>query len=684
MKHPILYLILILSILSCSCSGISMLGSGDISNLYGEEFMTEIEAVKAKYSQGRATEALEELQRMDEEKLLPSEKALRRNLIGVILFSQGKTEQAILNFDIALTNSRLDRPLTAQVYLNLASSYFRLEMNERASSSLSQADFRLLQPDEAKKFHRLNYQLATILNQPNTQMTSLIWYMFDKNSVNELRDEPLFQELTDRFFALEQRDQLRVINEFDRDELFVVGYLAYLTVERLYFKGEKGEAEGLVRWIERRYEEQSEVAVLLKNFLFRTESFAQMDQFTVGVILPLSGEKQSFGDRVMKGVDLSLQNYTGLINPEEGKKLWPYRLIVKDSEGSPAQGAYRVQELIETHKVSVIIGGLFSDEAIRQYQEAKKYGVLFISLSEVFLPKEEKDHLLLEIPGSVESQFAKLFSPELLEEFGKRAAILYPTTPRGESYVNEFWRRANQSGVQVTGLVSYDPNSTDHRGTVENLLGLKYKRQRQEEHEVLSEMYALEGSRSARRVQVLKPQIDFDWVFLASFPRESLQLIPYFSYYDAINLNIWGGPSWRSQSLANEGQRLGVLNFVGDNLSSEGLEFSNRYKRIYGTNPQLIEMRAFDSFEQAHKLLSRRDYGSREEFNMDVRLTESLKGITGKWFLEDGIWIKEMGTYRMRRGKIAGLLGTKELVAPSEDAEETAVDLEGSTEPQSL
>ena len=661
-----------------------MLGREDVSNLYGEQFMIEIGAVKSKYGQGLSAEALQDLQKIEEESLLPSERALRRNLIGVILFSQGKTEQAILNFDIALTTSRLDRPLTAQVYLNLASSYFRLEMNERAYSSLSQADFRLLQPDEAKKFHRLNYQLATILNQPNTQMNSLIWYMFDKNSVNELRDEPLFQELTDRFFALERRDQLRVINEFDRDQLFVVGYLAYLTVERLYFQGEKKEAEGLVRWLERRYEEESEVAVLLKNFLFRTESFAQMDQYTIGVILPLSGEKQAFGDRVMKGLDLSLQNYTGLINPEAGKKLWPYRLIVKDSEGSPAQGSYRVQELIETHKVSVIIGGLFSDEAVRQYQEAKKYGVLYISLSEVFLPKEEKDHLLLEIPGSVESQFAKLFSPELLEEFGKRVAILYPTTPRGESYVNEFWRRANQTGVQVTGLVSYDPKSTDHRGTVENLLGLKYKRQRQEEHEVLSEMYALEGSRSARRVQVLKPQIDFDWVFLASFPRESLQLIPYFSYYDAVNLNVWGGPSWRSQSLANEGQRLGVLNFVGDNLSSEGLEFSNRFKQIYGANPQLIEMRAFDSFEQVHKLLSKKEYGTREEFNMDVRQTEALKGITGRWYLEDGIWIKEMGTYRMRRGKIEGLLGTRELVAPAEDLNEGSDELEGSTEPQSL
>jgi tetratricopeptide (TPR) repeat protein len=655
LKTP--FILLMLShFLLIGCSGISMLQRGGGSNLYTEKFTTQIELIKELYGRGEVEEALAELQKMGEEELLPSERAMRRNLIGVILFSQERYEHAIYNFDLALTTSRLDRPLTAQIYLNLASSYYRLSMSERAYSALSQADFRVLHPTEAKKFHRLNFQLANELNRARTQLTSLIWYLSDKTSVAGLRDEPYYQELLDRYFNLERREQLRLINEFDRETFFVVGHLAYLTVERLYYQGHKSDADNLVRWIQRRYPEDSDVSILLAQFLFRAESFAQMNQYNIGIVLPLSGEKQGFGQRVLKGIDSRLQESVAQVDPESGTSRHPYQLLIRDSEGSAPVGGYRVRELVEQHNVSVIIGGLFSDEAKREYLEARRYGVLYISLSEVYLPKDQKDHLLIEIPGSVESQLAHLFSDSLLEKFGRRAAIVYPSTDRGETYVNEFWRRANQHGVKITGLASYDQGVSDFSGPLENLLGLKFKRQRQEELDLLSEVYALEGSRATRRVQILKPQIDFDWVFVAAFPREGQQLIPYFSYYDAVGLNIIGGPSWRSEALARESQRLGTLTFIGDNLNQTRGEFSERFTRTYGTSPMLIELRGYDAFSIVDKLLSSKLYGTRDEFTLSLRETGRFNGLTGNWKLEDDVWLKEMGTYRIRRGRIESIL----------------------------
>lgn len=654
-KKLILITLLLQALLIGGCSGVSFLQGEDRSSLYSEKFLVIIEGIKSKYNRGEANEALKELQAISEQELLPSERALRRNLIGVILFSQEKFEQAIYNFDLALSTSRLDRPLTAQVYLNIASSYFRLNMIERSFSALGQADFRSLQPEEAKKYHRLNFQLANELQRVPTQINSLIWYLSDRQNVSVLRDEPYFQELLDRFFRLEQREMLRTLNEFDKEPFFIVGYLAYLTIEKLTYQGQKNEAENLITWIQRRFEEDSDINQLVSQFLFRAEKFGQINQFNIGIVLPLTGEKKGFGERVLKGIDSSLQKYRGILDPETGKPKYPYELLIRDSQGNPPVAAHRVKELVEQNNVSIIIGGLFSDEAKLEYLEARRYGVFYISLSEIYLPKDQKDHLLLEIPGSVESQMAHLFSPSMLETFGKRAGVIYPETERGESFVNEFWRRANQSNVKITALTTFKPNQTDFRSQVEGLLGLKYKRERHEEFELLSEVYALEGARSARRVQVLGPQIDFDWIFIAAFPREAIQLVPYFSYYDARDLNILGGPSWRSQSLAQESNRLGTLHFVGDNLRVANAEFTQNFTQTYEQSPMLIELRAHDAFDITHTILSDRGFTSRDELSFKLREIKNLSGLTGNWVFEDEVWLKQMGTYRMRRGQIQSL-----------------------------
>lgn len=649
--RSIIFLILS-AIFFSACSGVSMLQRGKSENFYTEEFLTKIESIKEDYSLGKSDLAIERLQAMDESELLPSERSLRRNLIGVILFSKENFEQAIYNFDLALANSRLDRALTAQIYLNLASSYYRLGFEEKTYSTLSLAEFKFLQPLEAKKFHLLRYKVAGELKRSKTELVSLIWFLSDKQSVSDLRSDAYFSRLIDNFFSLQSKERIRILNEFEAEEIFNVGYLAYLSAERLYYEGDRNDVDPLLKWISRRFEKNQELMELVSSFTFRTESFSQMDQQKIGVVLPLSGEKEIFGSRVLRGIDAGIQQFGVKTEVETNSKTSKYELLIRDSEGLGAVGAHHVRDLIENHNVSIIIGGLFSDEASKEYLEARKYGVIFISLSEIYLPKNQKNHLLLEIPGSVESQMAQMFSPEMLNTLGKKGALLYPKTERGEAIVEEFWRKSTQNKVELVGIHSYPPEQTDLRDPVQNLLGLKFTRARKEEFDMLSEVYALEGKRSARRIQVLKPQVDFDWVFIASYPQEALQLLPSFGYFDAYNLNLVGGPSWRSQALSAETSRLGSLLFIGDDVTNEANQFSRLYFERYKQRPRIIEMRAFDSISLADKLLGQKEFKSRNELELFFRNMEKVSGITGHWNLEDEVWIKDMKPFKMSRGKI--------------------------------
>lgn len=635
-------------VLLSSCSGIQMLGSKDVSHLYGEEYMAKINKIKTQYRAGRAQEALIELKGLDEQKLNPSERAMRRNLIGVIHFAQKNFEQAIFNFDLALSTSREDPGLTSQIQLNLASSHYKLGFMDRAYASLVAADPTALEASEAKKYHQLRFSLAKDLGKTEDAVHSMFAYLSDKKTMTELRAEPVFERLTSLFTELDQRSRLRILEDKADQGAAAPAYLSYLEAEKLYYEGKKDDAVSVLNWIERSFSNQTEVIELVKGFTFRIENYAKMDPRSIGVVLPMTGDKSDFGKRVLLGLDAALKEG----NVAKTAENIPFSLHFRDSEGGGALGAHRVRDLIEKQMVSVIIGGLFSSEATKEYLEARKYGVFFISLSQIFLPKEQKDHLLLEIPGSVESQLAKIFSGEILDGFGKRGAIIYPQGDRGQAYLNEFWRRAQENDVTITGALSFKEKETDFRVPVQKLLGLHFTRERQEELDLLSEVYALEKKKSIRRIQTLKPQVDFDWVFVPAYPEEALQLVPSFGYFDATNLNIIGTPSWRTQRLLRESSKLGKLYFIGDNVEQASQSFSENFVKRFNKAPRLIEMRSYDALKTALGLLKNKNYQTRDEFNAAIRGKSKLEAMTGVWKLVDGIWIKEMQTLTLHRGRI--------------------------------
>lgn len=644
-------LILITLLIFSGCSGIRMLSGPSRSDLYSKDFLAKVEVIKTKYRRGQVALALKELQQIQEEGLRPTEKALRRNLIGVIYFGKENYEQAIFNFNQGLADASDDPSLTGQIKLNLGGSYYKLGMTEKAFEVMEGADYDRLAPVDLVKFHKLRYRLANELGKDDQAIDSLIWTLSNKGKISELRIDPLYEVLNNKFRKLDQSQKYRILERFEKRAPFVVGYLGYLEAEKVYYSGKKDDAKDLIRWIETNFSKYPEIATLVKNFTFKVENYARLDPLTIGVILPLSGEKKSFGERALFGIDASLRELKQR-NPE----IPQFKVIVKDSQGSGVVGAHQVKELVEKDFASVIIGGLFSLEATKEFEVAKRRGVFFISLSQIYMDKEDKDHLLLEVPGSIESQVNQLFSSNIIKRFGNRGAIVFPESKRGRAYVNEFWRKSNLLNVPVTGVYGYDTKASDYREPIKNLLGLKYPRARKEEYKVLEEIYSLEGSRSTRRIQTLKPIVDFDWVFVPAFPLEAVQIIPSFTYYDAFNVPIVGGPSWRSKRLSRESYKFKSIYFVGDDVEAVSSDLAQNFYNKYGTRLRLIELRSYDSMGIAMNILSQGQFNSRDELDMAIRGLGSIKGQTGSWNLVDGVWIKKLASLHIRNGKISEVL----------------------------
>ncbi len=443
---------------------------------------------------------------------------------------------------------------------------------------------------------------------------------------------------------LSPSERVRLLEEFDQEKNIAVPYLAYKEAERSFREGDQGRVKDYTDWIEKRYGDNSEVMTLVRSLGVRNQNNStKIDVRYIGVALPLSGDLKGLGERALAGIDIALED----MSQDPSKK---YRLEIKDTKGNPANGAFAVKDLIEVNNVAAIIGGLNSSEATKEYLEAKKYGVVFISLSKVLLPKEEKNHLLIEIPGSIESQVSLLFSDKMMAKIGKRPAILYPRNDIGEAYANEFWRQSKKNNLDITGLISFDTNQTDYRDPIKNILGIKFNREREEELSIVNDIAHLESKKSIKRLQNLQPQVDFDWVFVPALPRETVQLLPNFNYFDAFNLSYVGVPSWRSELMVNEGYRYGNVFFMDESMGTTETPFTQKFFAKFKKQPNFVETIAYDSLKILSEVVEGdSSYETRQD--LDVALTKkgTLQSETGAWKLQDDVWIKDMATFKIKR-----------------------------------
>ena len=631
---------------------VSLLGCSTVPSLKSTEeksytpvFLTKIDQVKTLYKKRHYQTALIKLNKIQGEQYSPIERAYAKNLMGIISFSMGDLARSESSFLEALSLYNYRSFLRTRVHLNLAGLYYKKNLYRKSYEYLVQMDEDLLENKDREKFYELGRIIGKELGQKMLWTSSLIGIMGEANSIDEIKSHALFEILRTNYLELNDREKASIFTKGKKDSLLLVGYLSFLDAKRRYYEGDRERAIDILDWLKGFYRRGEGISSLIEDFFMRVENYSKMNAFSIGIVLPLSGKRANFGKRALAGIDQGIRSHA----------LDKYKVHIVDSEGSGAVGSYRVKELAESHFVSTIIGGLFPQEALEEYLEARKHGILYISLSQIYLPKDQKDHLLLEVPGSIESQMELLFSKKMLRTFGRRAAVVYPQDRRGEAYIDEFWRRALDTGVDITGVQSYKKDKVDYREPIEKILGLRFNRERKEEVDILSKIYKLEKKRAVRRIQILRPQIDFDWVFIPAFPKEALQIVPSFSYYDAFGVNIIGESAWRSQSLLREDYQYANLYFVGEDIAELSEDFSQKFYERYRRRPRIVEILSYDAFLIVSSLLKDARLDGRDELDRHIRSRGKLSGMTGSWNFQDGAWIKEMAPFKLKNGKIERL-----------------------------
>ncbi len=593
--------------------------------------------------------ALQKLLDLRDEELNNVEKAIKYNLKGVIFFNMNQPDRAIKNFEVAEKYSPKDTQLYSQVQLNMASGHFKLNEFSELKNCLVKINKKMLNDSEKKKHAQLEMAYGKKIENHFMIVSSSLRLMGELKTYNDVLSSNLYLPLSESFKKITEGQKIELLEEFSNSNNIAVAYLAQVEAERRYVGGDKSGAEDVVAWMKSEFGSNGEVGKFIKEFELRLSNTSRLSLNDIGLVLPLSGENAEKGQKILSGVEAGLK----VLGLSEGVKIH-----TKDAMDSPAQGAQSVVDLIREHKVSFIIGGLISEQAKAEYLEARKYGVLYISLSSVDLPRQEKNHHLIEVQGSIESQVDTLLSDEMIKKFGTRLGIIFPNNESGKAYADEVWRKAAQKNVEITSFASFLKNSHEYRDVAQLFLGLKFQRERSEELNILEDVYSLEKS-SIRRVQTLPPVLDFDWVFLASNPKDATILIPTLGYYDANRIRIVGTPTWGMSPLTNpivkEQKNIGTLYFVGDDQKDINLALLKKFEELNHKQPTTIEILGLDAMKLGAEVLNATGESSgRDEFDAKMK-EKTLKGVNSTWSFQDGVWLKKMNPMVITRGEVMKL-----------------------------
>ena len=642
MRFALAFLFILLT--ACSHRTTQKSDESEISDFAKNKLTETRELIKA----DQLKMALAKLSELNDNTISPLEKALKYNLKGVILFNLNEVDKAILNFEVAQKYSPKDTQIYSQVQLNMASGHYKLNQFAELRNHLKNIDTKMLNESESKKFAQLELAYGKKFENAEMVVKSSLTLLRHFKTYGEIQNSNFYEPMKESFKKLNLDQKIELFEKFNNSNNLAAANLAQIEAESRYVSGDKSGAGDVVSWLKSSYGENEEVKKFVNEFELRMENTARVSLNDIGLVLPLTGDKASYGQKAAIGVEVGLK----ILGLNEG-----FKIHTKDSLDSPAQGAQAVLDLIREEKVSFIIGGLFPEAAKAEYLEARKYGVLYISLSQINLPKEEKNHHLVEVQGSIESQVEALLSDEMITKFGKRLGIIFPDNEGGKAYADEIWRKASQKNVQITSIATFPKNTHDYRDSAQLFLGLKHPRERSEELKILEDVYALEKT-SIRRLQTLPPVIDFDWVFLATYPQEAIGLIPTLGYYDANRIKVVGGPSWVSKSLVKEQKNLGTLYFIGNDPNEINKEMLNKFQEIYGKPAGLIEILALDAMKiGSDSLNAAGEVKTRDDFDFKVK-EKPLKGLTTSWSFKEGVWLKNMNSMTITHGEIVKLFGS--------------------------
>jgi ABC-type branched-subunit amino acid transport system substrate-binding protein len=360
----------------------------------------------------------------------------------------------------------------------------------------------------------------------------------------------------------------------------------------------------------------------------------------IGVLLPLSGEFASYGQRSLNGIKLGVGELAD-------------RLDVRDDKGDPAVGRQAFDAFITDPNIVAVIGPLRSKVAEVVAPRAETAGVPTILLSQ----QDSSTGQWVKQPAMTSAhQAAQLAEYAIGSQGLRRFGILYPNDPYGVALSSAFRDEVARRGGTVVGSIVYDPH------------------QREFNVELLSVDKWIKGD-------------EMQAVFIPDFADSAVPLATQLriAHPDIALLgsNGWNDPGALGPASADLDGAVFVDGFFPSSTRRATQEFVAAYRGAYGgATPEILEAQAYD----AGMLVARALQGgarSRLQMAQALQTPRTVEGAAGTiGILPQGIQ-RQLFLLKLTNGTISEIPSSGRASSPPPVRAAPATDdsLAGSTEP---
>jgi ABC-type branched-subunit amino acid transport system substrate-binding protein len=399
-------------------------------------------------------------------------------------------------------------------------------------------------------------------------------------------------------------------------------YLLFQAGMLLAQEGRFSDAIALLSAFRQRFP-RHELSGRVEQILADIDHSARTERHIFGCLLPLTGDYQAIGQRVLRGIELALHRHNG----REGAP--PVQLVVKDT-ASEAERTARAFEELAREGASAVIGPLVHAEAAAREAERLRIPMIAITQREGVVGGGAGGHVFRNFI-TPRAQVRALAAAATQRLGCQRAAVLFPDENYGHTFAELFREEFEAAGGEILFAASYGPETSDFSALVRRL-------QRFAQPIAREGGPAPRGSEAGRRRRAEEARTEWSFesqaVFIPDEPKKVGMLASQMAYHDLRDVTLLGTNLWHSEALFRhaqpyvEGAVFADAFFAGSS-EPEVREFVEAFRESYQETPGFMEAIVYDTTMILLQTISRPDVRGPGDIAPALRSSPGFTGVTG-------------------------------------------------------
>jgi ABC-type branched-subunit amino acid transport system substrate-binding protein len=547
---------------------------------------------------------------------------------GEILFSKGESEKALWRFK-RVTMEFPKSPLLNEAKFRMGICYTQLKRPKDAIRIFNELLPTFLAPARMVQMFTL---LGDNYFELKDRLNALHWYGKAILVSGQPTDDPK-DKVRGLIDTLETEEELKSIESLYRGA-YAGGYAKLKWAQLARLQGNEVLAKKIVTEFEKEYRGVNYGPI--PKELPELVPLPTKSRYTLGVILPLSGVHQPFGERVLQGIQLAIKE------TELPGKIPLISLAIRDSKGNPLEAERAVEELVNKEKVMAILGPLLSINVDRAAKKAHQFKVPLLTLSQKELPAYKGDFVFQN--SLIPSEQIQTLAEYATQGLGLRTfAVFYPNSPYGLYFKTLFNQEITRKGGKVLGTVIYQEDQTDFTQEIKGFFKIE----------------------SIQKTETRKKKED---EFKAGFSVEGLfipdthdrvgTILSQMAFYDIkgstfLGTNAWNGPGLISIAGKEAEGAIFVDAFFKKDPSPLVIRFVQEFQKTYQRDPEILEALGYDAAKFLKDILQAKLISSPLQLKEEIQRIQNFQGVSGlKGFSEDGKAIRTLSILKVDKGQL--------------------------------